>query len=135
VTGLLATAVAASVIGCAQSSDDAVDPNGTTTDPVAQPVLVVEQASAVDGPGISVEEAIARAGDGQGLLVNGALFIDPDGTARLCSAIAESFPPQCGGARLPVEGLDPAQVPDLQEENGQRWAESVQLFGVLEAGG
>jgi hypothetical protein len=86
------------------------------------------------GPGITIEEAIAQAGS-EPLLVNGALFIDAAGSARLCSAIAESFPPQCGGTRLLVSGLDPAAIPDLQEANGVRWAEQVQLFGTVTAPG
>jgi hypothetical protein len=69
------------------------------------------------------------------VLVNGSLFIDPDGVVRLCSAIAESFPPQCGGERLRVIGLDPSSVPDLEEENGVRWAEHAQVYGVVSAGG
>lgn len=77
-------------------------------------------------------EALAHVG-GEPVLVNGALFIDPDGALRLCEAIAESFPPQCGGARLEVEGLDPAgQL--LEEANGVRWAEAVQLFGRVVEG-
>jgi len=65
------------------------------------------------------------------VLVTGALFVDADGSVRLCDAIAESFPPQCGGSRLLVRGLDPATVPDLQEANGVRWAEQVQLLGTI----
>jgi hypothetical protein len=95
-------------------------------------VLTIQDGAA-DGPGISVGQALAGAG-GPSLIVNGALFVDADGTVRLCEAIAESFPPQCGGQHLVVEGLDLADVPDLQEANGVRWAESVRLVGTLAAG-
>jgi len=64
--------------------------------------------------------------------VSGALFVDPDGTAWLCDAIAESFPPQCGGDRIEVGGLDLADVPNLQEESDVRWSESVTLVGSVE---
>lgn len=84
-----------------------------------------------DGPGITIDEALAFQGPPGPLLVNGALFVDPDGRVLLCSAIAESFPPQCGSTRLEVRGLDLASVPDLQEENGVRWADSAQVFGTL----
>lgn len=39
----------------------------------------------------------------------GALFIETDGT-KLCSAVAESYPPQCGGDRLFLLDLTPDAV-------------------------
>ena len=113
--------------------DDDEPPAAAPTDggTNADAVLHIEEGSA-GGPGISVTEALAFAG-GEPVLVNGALFISPDGEVLLCEAIAESFPPQCGGARLFVEGLDPESIPDLEEANDVRWAESVQLFGRVEA--
>jgi hypothetical protein len=80
-----------------------------------------------------VTEALAFLG-GESVLVNGALFIDADGDVLLCEAMAESFPPQCGGTRLGVEGLDP-RGQQLEEANGVRWSESVQLYGRVVAGG
>ena len=50
----------------------------------------------------------------------------------LCDAIAESFPPQCGGDRIAVDGLDLATVAGLQEANGVQWAEGVVLLGSVE---
>ena len=82
------------------------------------------------GPGISVDEAIGNAG-AEPLLVNGALFVDAEGRVLLCDAIAESFPPQCGGTRLEVRGLDLGSLPDLEEANGVRWAERIQLLGMV----
>lgn len=111
---------------------------GTGDAPVSEPPLKGADADGIlqvaqgigDGPGISIEDAIGQAGLGP-LLINGALFIDAGGNALLCSVIAESFPPQCGGTRLSVRGLDPGSVPDLQEANGVRWAEQVQLLGTV----
>ena len=124
----------ASTGGDQPTSDDgppASDP-GSGSEPDA--VLVIEEGAVADGPGISVTDSLAFLGGGQAVLVNGALFIDADGDILLCEAIAESFPPQCGGARLAVEGLDP-RGQQLEEANGVRWAESVQLFGRVVAGG
>jgi len=99
----------------------------------ADGVLVIEDGSTASGPGISITDALEFTA-AEPVLVNGALFIDADGGVLLCEAIAESFPPQCGGTRLEVRGLDPAgQL--LEEANGVRWAESVQLLGRIEAGG
>ena len=112
--------------------DDPVTDAGDTPPPAAGPsadaVLVVEPGAIASGPGISVADALEQVGGDEPLLVNGSLFVDSDGGALLCEAIAESFPPQCGGLRLEVRGVDPdGQV--LEEAEGVRWAESVQLLG------
>lgn len=132
---LLLLAVAILLAACAAGPETPVDdddpqpsPSGTAGDAV----LRIVEGAAVGGPGISVTEALEFVG-GEPVLVNGALFIGAEGEVLLCEAIAESFPPQCGGRRLLVEGLDPAAVPDLAEANGVRWAESIQLFGRVEA--
>lgn len=84
------------------------------------------------GPGILVAEAIASTLDGP-LLVNGAVVIT-DGEARLCFALAESFPPQCGGEAMPIVGLDLATL-DLQRADNARWTASrVQLLGFVRDG-
>ena len=108
-------------------SDDPTDNDGT-----APPVLVIADGGPGDGPGLSVADALTHGPTDDLVTVTGALFVDADGTVRLCDAIAESFPPQCGGERIVVEGLDLADVPDLQEENGVSWAESATLFGSVE---
>jgi hypothetical protein len=80
---------------------------------------------------LTVEEARSLESE-EPVRVRGWLFVDHDGTVRLCDAIAESFPPQCGGTRIRVEGLEPGMLPNLQEEGDVRWAEGVQLFGTIE---
>jgi len=95
--------------------------------------LVVADGAPGDGPGMSVADALAHGPSDDLVSVSGALFVAPDGTVRLCDAIAESFPPQCGGASIVVTGLDLSTVADLQEANGVRWVESVVLFGSVEA--
>ena len=95
------------------------------------PVLVI-----VDGEpgsaGISVAEAIGHGPTDDIVAVTGALFASPDGTVMLCDAIAESFPPQCGGERIRVGGLDLASVPGLQTEGDVSWAEGITLLGSVE---
>lgn len=62
------------------------------------------------GPGVenetplTVQEAITL-GEAEHVTVVGSLLIGADGV-RLCSALAESYPPQCGGDSLRVESLD-----------------------------
>jgi hypothetical protein len=89
-------------------------------------------ASAV-GPGISVEQAI-RAHSAEPLLVNGTLFVQK-GQVLLCGAVAESYPPQCVGDRLVVNGFDPAKVGGLKSAGDVSWKdEPVQLLGVVADG-
>ena len=84
--------------------------------------LVIVDGDAGGGPGISVAEALTHGPTDDIVSVTGALFVNADGTVLLCDAIAESFPPQCGGDRIAVEGLDLASL-ELEEANGVRWAE------------
>ena len=99
----------------------------------ADAVLRINTTGIAGGPGISVQEALDSELD-EALLVNGALFIDENGDAVLCEALAESFPPQCGGARIAVEGLnlETLDAATLQEEGDVRWVEQVQLLGTVE---
>jgi hypothetical protein len=93
----------------------------------AAPPPAADRPATGVGPGLSVEEALASESS-EPLLVNGALFARA-GEVRLCSAVAESFPPQCAGSWLIVDDLDLAQIPDLQTEGEVSWSESVQVLG------
>ena len=85
------------------------------------------------GPGISIGDAMKSKVD-QPLLVNGALVVRA-GEVRLCSALAESYPPQCAGASLKVEGLDLSTVKGLKSANGVSWSDNqVQLLGRVRDG-
>ncbi len=94
------------------------------------PVLTIVDAIP-EGPAIQVGQALAVSAD-LPLRVTGALFVGPDGTVFLCSAIAESFPPQCGGDRIRVVGLDLTTI-ELQSANDVSWAESVEIVGRVGA--
>ena len=94
--------------------------------------LVITGGEPGAGPGISVSEALTHSPTDDIVLVTGALFVNADGTVLLCDAVAESFPPQCGGERIAVDGLDLANVAGLQEANGVQWAEGVVLLGSIE---
>jgi hypothetical protein len=98
--------------------------------PAAEPRLVIVDGEPGDA-GITVAEALGHGPTDDIVSVTGAVFADPDGTVRLCDAVLESFPPQCGGAALLVEGLDLASL-ELEEANGLRWAEGVTLLGSVE---
>jgi hypothetical protein len=87
-------------------------------------------ADDVAGPALPVPDALARRGEAA--RVRGSLFVEGNGRMLLCEAIAESFPPQCGGRRLEVVGLDLATIAALQSANGVRWAEAVELSGTVD---
>jgi hypothetical protein len=94
-------------------------------------VLVIADGEPT-GTGLSVTDALGHRATDDLVTVSGALFANADGTVYLCSAIAESFPPQCGGDRILVDGLDLATVAGLQTEGDVSWAEGVTLFGSVE---
>jgi hypothetical protein len=118
---------------CAQAGDDPIDgndsPSPTSTGATA-PVLVIADGEP-SGAGMSVADALGHQATDDLVVVAGAVFVDATGGVLLCDAIAESFPPQCGGDRIAVEGLDLASL-DLEEANGVRWAEAVTLLGSVE---
>ena len=103
---------------------DEVEPQPAPTQPPATAGLGA-------GPGISIEEALASA-SAEPLLVNGNLLANGD-EIRLCSALAESFPPQCAGPQVHVEGLNLDEVDGLVREGEVSWTDRpTQLLGTVE---
>jgi hypothetical protein len=119
---LLATLLAAAALaGCGgdESSDDAGGSSVPQTSGIAA------------GPAVSIHDALAADSD-EPLLVSGNLLALGD-EIRLCSALAESFPPQCGGASLHVDGLEVAEVDGLITEGDVSWTDRpIELLGVVE---
>ena len=65
--------------------------------------------------------------------VSGHLFVEGD-TVRLCAAVAESFPPSCGGSSLTVKGADLASF-SFSEAGPVRWtAATVSVRGTIKGG-
>jgi hypothetical protein len=105
-------------------SDDTAEP--------APPQQQPPTAGLGAGPGISIDEAIALRSP-EPVLVNGWVYARGD-EVRLCDAIAESYPPQCPGVSLLVEGLKLEEVDGLQREGDVAWSERTQLLGVVADG-
>jgi hypothetical protein len=100
--------------------------SATTTGPASGVVLTVEQALAAD--------------EGQDLDVSGAV-LSVGGQTVLASALAESYPPQAGGATVPVADLDLSALVGLSSTAGREgmadvtWSDySPTLRGVIKAG-
>lgn len=83
----------------------------------------------VDG-GLSVGEALTT--DATGIIaVQGFLFDDGNG-ARLCEALAESFPPQCGGASIPITGYEEVIDVPLVSNQNVTWTDlPITVFGEI----
>lgn len=80
---------------------------------------------------LTVEEALAAGGP---VRVRGTLIADAQGV-RLCSAILESHPPQCGQPSLGVRGLDLVGVSNMEQSKGVGWtSREVTLSGAVEDG-
>jgi hypothetical protein len=124
---LIATLAAATALaGC--GGDDAPD---APADDAAAGSTVPQTSGLGAGPAISIDEALASGSD-EMLLVRGNLLALDD-EVRLCSALAESFPPQCGGASLHVVGLNLAEVDGLITEGDVGWTDRpIELLGVVE---
>ena len=43
------------------------------------------------------------------------------GRTRSCEALAQSYPPQCGGRFLSIDGFDATTLVESEEEQGVRW--------------
>jgi hypothetical protein len=125
ILALIATlAAAAAPAGCGGDADPVGDAAGGSPG-------ATQSSGLAAGPAISIDEALASGSD-EMLLVAGNLLAQ-GAEVRLCSALAESFPPQCGGASLHVAGLDLDEVDGLLAEGDVRWTDRpIELLGVVE---
>lgn len=121
--GLALTALAIGCGGSGSSADETL-PAATTS---ASPAYVATDAI------LSVDEALETGLEGP-VVVRGALVIVEGSPPRLCAALAESFPPQCGGSSLVIQGLEVSRITTLEIEPPVSWAESVELLGSLRDG-
>ena len=71
--------------------------------------------------GVSVTDATAGPIDGAFELRG--FFVADDAGARMCETLLESFPPQCGGASIPVGDFD-VDLP-LSSEAGVTWTDPI----------
>ena len=92
-----------------------------------------DDSGGTPGSVISIDQALDSNSD-EPLLVSGNLLAQGD-DVRFCSALAESFPPQCGGASLVVEGLNLDELDGLVTEGDVSWTDRpIELLGVVSDG-
>lgn len=73
------------------------------------------------GGGMSVADVVATDIDG-GFAITGFYFDDGSGPL-LCESLAESFPPQCAGASIPVDNSAQVELDGLQTQNDVTWTD------------
>lgn len=140
---IAACAVAAVLAGCG-GGDGGGAAAGTTSPPTATAggaasgsrLATPDPASGqmLAASGLSVTEIIADT-TGEPLVALAYVVVAPGGDARLCEALAESSPPQCGGASIAVTGLPPEMVDGFSARGGVRWSDApVQLIGTVRDG-
>jgi hypothetical protein len=125
-TGLVATLVALAMLaGC---SDDGGTAAAPTTAEQPSPASGAMPADA----GISVAGALAAEPGDALVAVRAHLLVAADGSARLCDLLRESFPPQCGGAAMAVNGIPESILDGLSAGGGLRWSDQpLQLIGRM----
>jgi hypothetical protein len=73
------------------------------------------------GGGLSVADVVGTAIDGGFAIVG--FYVDDGSGPLLCDALAESFPPQCGGERIPFDDSAGVVDPDdLESSGGVTWS-------------
>lgn len=108
---------------CQDIGDPNADPN-TPTDVTDEPIT--------PSTTVSVTELLAAGSIDGPFVVTGFLFVDAEGNAVLCEAIAESYPPQCGGQSIDIAGEIPAEA-DLTTDQGVTWSDNpVELEGTFD---
>ena len=89
-----------------------------------------DAGSILDDP-VTPEEALAR---DDGLVAVRGFLIDEGTGARICSAVMESYPPQCGGPSLSVTNVDVASLEGATTEDRVSWVDLAVVEGELTGG-
>jgi hypothetical protein len=145
-------ALALVVTGCGLTTSSPTDAGDLPASPdaTASPTSVAEPdgtfvfvPAIIDCPGgcpsSSVSKALAEPGTpGTPLLVDGAVLIEPDGSAWLCERLTDDSPPSCDGARLLFENIElyapSLEANGVQELEGVQWLDNVTIPGEVTLG-
>ena len=134
VAGLAATACAVVAGNLTDSADDetaqtsSAPPGSNGGSQASDPT---DSAGGTVPRAYTLDEALET--DAEGPLAVTGLLIDDGSGWRLCSLVAESYPPQCGGTSMPVEGVVPGDYP-VQRASGIRWVDGATIVGQFRDG-
>lgn len=128
---ILVLALALSAAACGGGDESSAPPPSEPTPP--------SSGAPIPGGGLSIDEAIASTLAGP-LMVKGFIVASEGEPVQLCSALLESYPPQCGGSSLVVKGLDLETLEGLASTNDPSlaqvtWSDAeVSVLGDVEDG-
>jgi len=106
-------------MGPGQEPGDLPPPGELPDEPVSPSPMLV------DG-GLTVADAMTT--DATGVIaVKGFLLVDDSG-ARLCEVLAESYPPQCGGASISITNYEEVLSVPLSSTQGVSWTDDYVSF-------
>jgi hypothetical protein len=147
---LISAVIALVLGGCSLIGLEHNDPPPVVPGGEPEGVLVVDFEAEVDGPGVTVEEAIREHLGGEAVQVHGALFIDDTyGTVWLCQETMQAQgarQPSCArpaillhhsdaGGLLVSEAIadliEAGQIGEIQEVDAVRWAEDAAFYGTV----
>ena len=123
------------LVACAEDQPDCQDTLATGdlptggNDPLAPSTEPgdgsISSGMIADG-GLSVSEAIGYEGS-QPVAIHGYVVRTSD-AAQLCEALAESYPPQCGGASLVLTNPDATNGIPLVEDGDVQWSPDIVIL-------
>ena len=109
---------------CLEGEPDCNDiPGDEPTDLPPPNDAVVGGGLVVDG-GLTVSDALQT--DATGVIAVQGFVVAVADEVRLCEALAESFPPQCGGPSLLLDSLDTIDPDELKTEGDVTWTDLPQ---------
>lgn len=114
--------VTAGTGACLAGDPDCADVPGTTGPPAAPPPSGAVPVADAVGAGIDGPFAIR------------GYYLDDGSGPRLCEALAESYPPQCGGVSIVLD-TGGAVIDGLQSDQGVTWSDRpVEIEGEIVGG-
>jgi hypothetical protein len=127
----LDTGAGASGGTCLEGTEDCVDTPFIDGEPQdGLPPSGGSSGMPASGGGLSVSEALASDSN-QPILVQG-FFVDSGDGPRLCEALAESFPPQCGGASIPMSDTSAVDPDSIEMNQIVRWSNDlIMVVGTI----
>ena len=97
--------------------------------PGGEPQVLPPPASQGD---LAVTLTVAEAANTSGQVIVNGFLVDVAGESRLCEVLAESFPPQCGGASITMTSLEQVDPDDLKTEGDVTWTDfPVTVLGEM----
>lgn len=125
------TSAAAAV--CLEGPDDCNDTLYPGDEPLSDVALGGDSVGMPAGSGLNVSEALET--DATGPISVHGFHADGGSGPMLCEAPAESFPPQCGGAPIPLADLSAVDPDSIQINQDTSWSDDeVLLLGEITDG-